>query len=176
MGSFYNPKQQSPSNLVEPIKNIFYQNSHSRENNSKQEATGNIQIFNNQINNYEIKISQHFLGQNENIPSTMIPEKELLFSPETDTQNKNINFSNLENPINLKRIANKNRKIKNLSLNLKENIFDIPSMRNLKTSESKPNLQNNSNQGISKESTISRDSRGKSDYRIYEFEQTTNIS
>ena len=160
-GSFYSPKP-TVSGLVKPTKNIFYQNSISRENNQCN-SSRKIQIINNQVNNYEITISQHFVNQNET--GSLNPDKELIFSPETENQDKNVIFSNFNNiseeSTHVKINPKKKPRVKNLSLNLKELYFDLPSMRNLKASESRPNLQNNSNPTKSKDSTISGDSRGK---------------
>lgn len=158
--SFFGGKGKTCEDVKMRQNNIFYQNLNSRENNC-QTQSGEIQFFNNQVNNIEIKISQHFLGQ----PQLRSLDKEKLLSSQSGEHvEKKVIFSNFNNHIEEAFSPNppprKKHKIKNLSLNLKGLYFDLPSMRNLKTSESGQYLPNESAHDDPTQHTRSHDSKG----------------
>lgn len=159
-GSFFNGKAATSEDTMNIQNNIFYQNSNSRENNG-QSQTKRIQIFNNQVNKYEIKISQHFVGQP---PLQSMDKDKLLSSHSAEQPEKKVIFSNFNNnveePFSPNPPPKKKHKIKNLSLNLKGLYFDLPSMRNLKTSDSGQYLPSNSHQDDPGQHTRSPDSKG----------------
>jgi hypothetical protein len=151
--SFYPTKKSShkvTGSANEIQNNIFYEDSPNREDHGSRNMTtlrknsNTIQIFNNQINNYEIKISQSFpvspdikdhdFHQNNHDKDQF----NLLLCGENSE--KKVIYSNFNNQIDEDSVSQppkkKKVKMKNYSLNFNDIYFDLPSMRNLKTSGS----------------------------------------
>ena len=136
-------------------RNVFYNSNISSEVQERQASPQTIHIFNNQINNYDIKINQgvqtinrtfvnkqrpNLADENEPIPEKEEHEKnyKVLNSQNSSSEGKRLSpveTSSLEshhlNDFLLKVKTKKRNKIKNLSLNWQNVPFQLPSMKNL---------------------------------------------